>query len=261
MNLTPIETHGGIFVKRDDLFTHSGATGGKARACAAFLANHPSPAGLVTAASRESTQAPILARMAAALGVPCAIHYPSGAFTAEMDESFGLGAQLVQHKAGYGSVLRKRAEDDSALRRWLLVPQGMNFAEAVESTRLQVSSIANIAEDGRRPARIVVPVGSGMNLCGILRGLATLGLRIPVVGVRVGADPAKRLQAWTTPWERANLRLVESPTDYHAPAPDEWVYKFPTFVLDPHYEAKCVPFLQAGDLLWVVGVRASVPPF
>jgi hypothetical protein len=30
--------------------------------------------------------------------------------------------------------------------------------------------------------------------------------------------------------------------------------------LDPHYEAKTLPFLQEGDLLWAVGVRASALP-
>ena len=29
--------------------------------------------------------------------------------------------------------------------------------------------------------------------------------------------------------------------------------------LDPIYEAKCAQFLQAGDLLWVVGVRPTMP--
>ena len=31
-------------------------------------------------------------------------------------------------------------------------------------------------------------------------------------------------------------------------------------VLDPVYEAKCLPYLEPGDVLWTVGVRASALP-
>jgi hypothetical protein len=42
--------------------------------------------------------------------------------------------------------------------------------------------------------------------------------------------------------------------DYHQHAP---VAALGGLELDPVYEAKCLPFLRPGDLLWVVGRRAT----
>jgi hypothetical protein len=73
----------------------------------------------------------------------------------------------------------------------------------------------------------------------------------------VGADPTKRLDEYAPEGWRAMVTLIESGSDYHAPAP---VCEYDGITLDPHYEAKCIPFLLAGDLLWVVGIRQTLAP-
>ena len=58
----------------------------------------------------------------------------------------------------------------------------------------------------REIKRLVIPVGSGMSLAGVLWGMKDCGLSVPVLGVRVGADPRKQLakyapaigQAWSS---------------------------------------------------------------
>jgi 1-aminocyclopropane-1-carboxylate deaminase/D-cysteine desulfhydrase-like pyridoxal-dependent ACC family enzyme len=102
--------------------------------------------------------------------------------------------------------------------------------------------------------RIVVPVGSGMSLCGILAGLEAERLDIPVLGVIVGADPTKRLDRYAPMWRFAtNLELVESGVPY-----DTAIEATLGGVrLDPIYEAKCVRFMRPGDMLWVVGIRQT----
>jgi hypothetical protein len=243
--ITPVERHGGHWVKRDDLFQRAGARGGKVRTCSALAEGAK---GLVTAGSRQSPQVNIVARIAQDLGVPCRVHVPSGALTPELLSAQEAGAELVQHSPGYNTVIVSRARKDAAERGWTEIPFGMECQEAVEQTAAQVP--ARFPKDVRR---LVVPVDSGMSLAGILAGLESRGLSLPVLGVQVGADPTKRLDEFAPGW-RDRCDLVQSDLDYHAAAPETQIGDL---TLDPIYESKCLPFLEAGDLLWVVGIRPS----
>lgn len=241
---TPIEAHGEFWLKRDDLYEFAGVRGGKVRTCRALAAGAP---GLVTAGSRASPQVNIVAHVARALGVPCRVHVPTGALAPEVAAAAECGAEIVRHSPGYNTVIIARAREDAAARGWREIPFGMECEEAVRQTAAQVGDWP----DGVR--RVVVPVGSGMSLAGVLAGLARAGRDMPVLGVAVGADPTKRLDRFAPGW-RSRCSLVRSRLDYHAAAP---VDRLGDVVLDPIYEAKCLPFLVAGDLLWCVGIRQT----
>jgi len=75
-----------------------------------------------------------------------------------------------------------------------------------------------------------------------------------VLGIVVGASPQRRLDRYVPGW-RGQCTLVPAGVPYsqHAASP-------PWLALDPVYEAKCVPFLEPGDLLWVVGCRQTARP-
>lgn len=249
-DLTPVEEHGGHRVKRDDTFRVGDSAGGKVRTCLT-LASRPGVCGLVTAGSRQSPQVNIVATIARMLGLPCRVHVPEakGPLTPELAAAQDAGAEIVQHSPGYNTVIIARAREDAAERGWTEIPFGMECPEAVEAT---ASQVANIPGDIRR---VVVPVGSGMSLAGILAGLERAGqVGVPVLGVVVGADPAERLDAYAPGW-RDRVTLVHSELDYHDHAP---VTRLGGLDLDPVYEAKCLPFLEDGDLLWVVGRRGSL---
>jgi hypothetical protein len=256
-DITPVEEHGGFQVKRDDLFGVRGSMGGKARTCWALAtalavngAGFPTGAplaGLVTAGSRQSPQVNIVAAVAAELGVPCRVHVPSGDLTPELLAARAHGAEVVQHRPGRNSVIIARARADAAERGWLEVPFGMECPEAVEATAAQAAELPPAA-------RYVVPVGSGMTLAGVLAGLERAGNPAPVLGVVCGADPARRLDRWAPGW-RARCTLVGAGMDYHRHAAQT---RLGGLELDPIYEAKCLPHLRAGDLLWVVGRRETV---
>lgn len=249
-DLTPVEEYGGHPVKRDDLFRVGDSAGGKVRTCLT-LASRPGLTGLVTAGSRQSPQVNIVATIARRLGLPCRVHVPEakGPLTPELAAAQDAGAEIVQHRPGYNNVIIARAREDAAERGWAEIPFGMECPEAVEATAAQA---ANIPSDTRR---VVVPVGSGMTLAGVLTGLEREGLtHIPVLGVVVGADPADRLETYAPGW-RDRATLVHSDLDYHDHAP---VTRLGDLDLDPVYEAKCLPFLEDGDLLWVVGRRGSL---
>jgi hypothetical protein len=73
------------------------------------------------------------------------------------------------------------------------------------------------------------------------------------LGVVTGADPTKRLGKWAPGWRR-RCELVQAQQGYHDHAAET---RLGELELDPVYEAKCLPFLRPGDLLWVVGRRET----
>lgn len=256
--ITPVEVRdlpggGRVHVKRDDLFTVRGSGGGKVRSCLAIAQAAGKPVGLVTAGSRHSPQVNIVAAVAGRLGIPCRVHVPEAeGQTAELLAARAAGAEVIGHRPGHNSVIKKRAADDATELGWTLIPFGMEHPLAIEQTARQVASIGAMEEP---PRRIVVPVGSGMSLAGILAGLDALGLDIPVTGIIVGADPVKRLDAHAPGW-RGRCELVSAGVPYDEQVHDDSL----GFPLDPVYEAKCVRHLRDGDLLWVVGCRETVLP-
>jgi 1-aminocyclopropane-1-carboxylate deaminase/D-cysteine desulfhydrase-like pyridoxal-dependent ACC family enzyme len=254
--LTPIQEVGRIFIKRDDLFEVAEVPGGKVRTCLA-LASKGWLRGantLVTAGSRSSPQVNIVAHIAAHLGMEARCHTPMGALSPEVEAARVWGAEIIQHKAGYNSVIIARAHADALLPGRCEIPFGMECEEAVTQTRRQVANIPAGVQ------RIVIPVGSGMSLAGVLHGLIDRGIGVHVLGVCVGADPTKRLDMYGPnallhgrDW-RSMVTLVPSGSDYHKPAVETMLGDIK---LDPHYESKCISFLCSGDLLWCVGIRAT----
>jgi 1-aminocyclopropane-1-carboxylate deaminase/D-cysteine desulfhydrase-like pyridoxal-dependent ACC family enzyme len=202
-----------------------------------------------------SPQLNIVAQISKKLGVSCKAFVPATKQpdTPEMAAARQAGMEIVPVPAGYNSVIIARARQAAFESGWREIPFGMECAEAVEATRAQV---ANIPDNIRQ---IVVPVGSGMSLAGILHGMKDFNINHPVLGVVCGADPTRRLNTWAPLfWQSLPVKLISAGLDYHKPAP---VTTIEGLALDPIYEAKCLPFLQSHDLLWIVGIRqtASTP--
>jgi 1-aminocyclopropane-1-carboxylate deaminase/D-cysteine desulfhydrase-like pyridoxal-dependent ACC family enzyme len=252
IDFTPVEQHGDIQVKRDDLFEVAGVRGGKVRTCLAIAerVHRYGRPGIVTASARTSPQSVIVARIAKHLGIGARCHMPMGDYSDMMNLAKASGAEIVQHKAGYNTVIIKRAYDDAFDNGWILVPFGMECWEAVKQTRQQV---ANIDPEAKR---IVVTVGSAMSVCGILWGLADFDLEgIEVLGVVVGADPTKRLDRYAPMGWRHRLTLIKPAQEYHEAAETT---VFDGIDLDPYYESKCLSFLKPGDTFWNIGIRPSM---
>ncbi len=253
---TPVERRGDYWLKRDDLFRIAGVRGGKVRTCWNLAQGSK---GLITAGSRASPQVNIVAHIAARLGIPCRVHTPSGEPSPEVQAAIDVGAELEQHTPGHNSVIVARARADWIQHSgWTEIPFGMECQAAVQATAKQLDNL--IVNNAVLMRRIVVPVGSGMSLAGILHGIVKHGLEwpllgTPVIGVIVGADPTKRLDKYAPPNWRDLVQLVKSELDYHAPAP---ITTWQGVKLDPHYEAKCLPFMEPGDLLWCVGLRQTM---
>lgn len=232
------------WVKRDDLFTCNGLRGGKARTCYVLVAR--ADRGLTTASARVSPQSKIVAALAETYGLPCRIHTAWGELTEELLAAEQCGAEIIMHRPGYNSVIRRRARDDADARGWSEIPFGMESEVSIQTTSQQVRNLPKSA------SRLVIPVGSGMTLAGIAHGLNAVKSSLPVLGVVVGANPTKRLETWAPDNWRERVTLVQAAEPYNKKLLDT---KLGEIELDPVYEAKCLRFLEAGDCLWIVGFR------
>lgn len=244
--LTPVEEYGGLFFKRDDLFEVAGVRGGKVRSCLALAEG--AKVGLTTAGSRSSPQVNIVANIAKYLGLPCVAHTPQGVLNKELELAQEAGCKIIQHRAGYNNVIVSRSRAYAKETGYTDIPFGMEHDLAVVETMAQV---ANIPAEVKR---IVMPIGGGMSFAGVLSGLQFFKRDIPVIGVKVGADPLKRLNRWAPMGWQGMCTLVNAHYQY-----DDYVHtnKEIPFQLDPVYEAKCQDFLRPGDLMWCVGIRQS----
>ncbi len=253
-DVTPVEflSERGISLKREDLYSFAGVRGAKVRTCMHFISKaKESGVGVVTAGSRMSPQVNFVAQIAYRMGVKCAVHVPSGPLTPELISARSVGAKIIQHDYGYNSVIIARAREDAAERGWLEIPYGMESQEAVDYTKPQV---VNIPKDAKR---LLNSCGSGMTLAGILWGLKEHDIDIPVVAVCVGTVPNERLDRWAPPDWREMVEIIDEESDYHVPAP---LTELDGVILDPFYEAKCLPYLKEGDCLWVSAIRPSAVP-
>lgn len=269
MEYTPVQRVGPILVKRDDLFTVAGVRGGKARTCW-HLAQGAT--GLVTAGSRSSPQVNIVAQIARQLAIPCQVHVPVGELSAEVQQAQEAGAKIVPHKPGYNSVIIARAKEAADKNAWRYIPFGMECWEAVSQTSLQVANLPDWGPQSYN--RIVVPVGSGMTLCGVVHGMMQRwpGAPAPIVlGVWVGAVPFARLERYMPPPLAINvhvilrrfgvgtlggLRVGYAQAHQLGGERAAW-FAQAGIVLDEYYETKAAEYLQLGDLFWIVGIRRS----
>lgn len=228
-------------VKRDDTYTAApGACGGKARTAACMVT--PATQGLITAGGRGSRQIGIVAALAKARGLPARVHIPAGEPTPWIQMARDYGAEIIEHRPGYTSVIVARAKED--LRPgWVLVPYSMETQTAVLATATQVPVVT--------PKRILVSVGSGMTLAGILHGLN--GKPVPITAVIIGADPIKRLNTYAPRGWRERVELVKSKHSYHDHVKETINISGENYTLDPVYEAKLAEYIMPDDLVWITG--------
>ena len=245
---TPIEKRGSIYLKRDDLYQPGNirAWGGKARSCFRLVkeAKDRGFAGVVTAGSRSSPQVSIVANIAKKLGIACVAFAPQGDLGNELIDAQNQGAHLIQVFPGYNTVICARCKEFATANNYKEIPFGMMCPESINETAKQYKKIPPQVK------RIVVPIGSGMSALGIIEGMRHSNKKLPIIGIVVGADPTKTLNRFCPDWQDY-LTLQKSQFPYQK----ELSADIDGVELDCIYEAKCVPYLSSGDLLWIVGIR------
>lgn len=255
--LTPVQEIDGFFFKRDDLFKAAdGAYGGKARVVEYILSNDTSFGHVVTCGSRDSRQCELVARICKKYERRCDIFVPSGNDTDVIKSIESLGnATLHRTKVGYNNVLISQSKHFAETTHSLYIPFGLECQQSIDINKWQVQNIPQCVK------RIVIPCGGGMNMASVIKGVESfLTHEIQVVGVVVGKDPKNVLERFVGEKDgifstNVNYKLVYAETKYHQKAKST---SFCGIELDEVYEAKCIPFMQKGDLLWIVGKRENL---
>jgi len=247
--LTPVESIDGYFFKREDKFTYHNVNGGKVRSALKLCSGIKT--GLTTAGSKKSPQIQIISEIAKYNKIPFIAFTPSGELTPELIYAKNNGAQIEQVRMGFNNNLIKKARDKAHELNYKYIPFGMDCMDVLDEIAFQVQ---NIPEEVKR---IIVTVGSGITLSGILTGLLKYGINKKIIGISVGANATKRLDLYVPSW-RASCTLVKSEKEYSEQVKDNI---FCGIEMDGIYEAKCIPYIQKGDLFWIIGKGIRSMPF
>lgn len=234
-----IEKHNGIYILRLDKRETLGVYGDKAR-----IAYHMSLGqnGIVTCGSRDSVQVTAFAKVCDVLNTPCYVHIPKGKVTNSIQQLEETNCKIIREKVGHNNVLNAHARDNAKEMGYKFVQLGMLCEEAYqligENAKLIIPYINKIK-------RIVIPVGSGTTMIGMCNALAQHKINVPVLGVMTGMDATKNIKKDV---RYDNYKLVKSKESYHEKSDSV----FCGIKLNPTYEAKCAPYLQVGDLFYIV---------
>lgn len=251
--LTPVEAHGGWWAKREDAAGYAGPdypSGSKVRQYARMVAVAPPDAVLLVGCSADSCMGVYVAAAGRLTGLPAVVFTPARADPPPaVTYARALGATVHEVRPGYLSVVRARAREHGKAAgrpvvRW-------DVAGAVADAAAQTANLPAAVR------RVVVPTGSGLTAAGVAAGLGAAGRAgVAVLAVAVsdmatagGIETAAR-RAWAGPLPA--VRVERAPGPY-----GRWVYAVlpDGAYLDPYYAAKALPFVRAGDCLWVPGRR------
>lgn len=249
--LTPVEFINGYYFKRDDAYKIGDAIGGKARVAEHLIkkALNNGFTKVVTTGSRDSRQCDIVSSVCDYYNIECHLFMPSGKDTDVISNIQKRKTSVIHRtKVGYNSVLIHDSREWALAHNAYYIPFGMECQECIDINKHQV---ANIPTDVKR---IIIPCGGGMQMISVIHGLKCYDkAHIKVVGVQVGASPKRVIDKFLPNadlfCDEYNYEIIKSeiPYDKHINA------TFCGVELDEIYEAKCVPFLREGDLLWIVG--------
>lgn len=254
---TPIEQHGDVWFKREDKYVRAGVNGSKVRGYFHIADEVEDVQGITGGIARVSPNLSWIAAVGKRLDVPVRLHTAHGERTRGMEIAESLGAEVVQHEPGYMNQIRKEAKADAEDRDgWVCMPLAGKSDVAHDLRVEQVESLREVEDEIER---VVVPVGSGFSVGGVLEGVDRFDLDVDVLGVSVGIDPSDSLDEYApSDWEeRDDFELVESELEYEETPEQTTLEGVP---LDPIYEAKAIPFVEPGDLFWVVATRETALP-
>jgi len=281
---TPVEEISGYLFKRDDYFQPFDdipINGGKVRQAMLLIANNKDiirekHGGVIgTTTSVHSAQGMIVARVAKEFGFKCivgvggtepamAIKHPT------IRKAMDMGAEIVKVAGiGYASIIHKKLVEKYP--NLYPVKFGINLqdnpAAILESTARQVSNLPPNLD------YLVAPVGSGVTLAGIIRGLLKKHDRpkkliaIQIAGVERRESIEKMLPIITVTVADAPKYNLVSPVhyryEYHAIQGIPYFKRIKADIdgidLDGIYEAKAFNFmkntlrLKGKICFWVVG--------
>jgi 1-aminocyclopropane-1-carboxylate deaminase/D-cysteine desulfhydrase-like pyridoxal-dependent ACC family enzyme len=265
--LSPVEQHGDVFYKREDMFTPFGSdhvNGSKVRLALYQINKHLAKieafhkSTVMAQTSVHSTTGTILAKIAQHFNLKCIIclgaskpkTIPKHRMILLARDVYGAEIRNVSG-VGYAQVIEKKLKEICQQEGYYNSCYNPGFLHIISH---QVENLPDNLEN------LVIPVGAGIQMAGIVEGLHLHGKKVKrVIGVHVGPDRTKQIHSMLSfayPFEMVNLKTPYSK--------EEKVQIKPGFDLDPTYEAKAWNWMtQSLDLknektaFWVVGRKLS----
>jgi 1-aminocyclopropane-1-carboxylate deaminase/D-cysteine desulfhydrase-like pyridoxal-dependent ACC family enzyme len=265
--LTPVHQFpikGGTFwAKRDDLACYTGPewpSGSKVRQYAAMIAANPGKPMIVGCSAHSAMQ--IYVAAAAKLNKTKGIVYTAARAQRTDATAYAkrLGVELHEERPAYLNVVQSRAKARAGTLRKGYVK--WDEKGAVVDAANQVNAAQLVAVQ-----RIVIPTGSGLTAAGVLAGIylsAMTSIKVLCVAVSPMADK-KHIESQARQCIDAmmgdgrgskhrlpSLSVIRAKSKY-----DQWEAAIlpDGTPLDPYYAAKAMPYVKAGDLFWLPGLR------
>lgn len=266
--LTPVEMHNGIYLKREDLFQPFGentVNGGKLRQCMMLVGDIKDKySKVISCCSIYSPQAPITSAVARYYGLQCEIYY--GGTTPERVLKYRMpyiskqyGAKItIASKSGIHSILYNKAKKKAQENNWFVVDYGFNLTDKRELLLNAVSKqVKNIPD---KLDNLVITCGSGITTSGVLIGLKKYNKKVGTVYLVCTAPdrtdlihrnagqvnfPVKRIDLF----HQKGFKYENGLTEY-----------IDGIKLHPNYEAKSYNWIKQANLsgttlLWIVGSK------
>jgi len=296
-NLTPIDTFGYIFVKRDDYykpFKDSDVVGGKVRQCISLIESNLDlikkeyNSTVATASSVHSPQGIIVSRVAKEFGLKSilAIGGPkeleetiSHHKNLQIAKSLGCDIKLVT-KMPYNNVLYSKLNNlEEQYGSFFKVLFGMNIDNNPESIiGVTANQVLNIPKD---LDNLVIPVGSGISAGGILAGLIKYNIKPKNIYMVQIAGYDRTMDINNITQKYINVKIDSIDTRYGVNLSNGWKYnfirynKYPytkwlkipelEYSLDGRYESKAwdwminnIDYKNEKTLFWIIGNSYSV---
>ena len=251
--LSPVESREGVFFKREDQQRVGEVVGGKGMEGGAIIASRIFAGklvnGLTTAVDTSTTHMELIARLARHYKLPCRIHITAKMFGQPVLIAKELGAKLVIHKNKSLPSMIDASKGDVRKEGYFYIPGGMAEWVAIRRTREQT---ANIPDE---VTRVIVPVQTGITLCGVLHGLRDSSRKnVLVEGVRLGGDPQAALEKFAPTGFEEHFTW-RAPNNQYTDEKDAVLHGIQ---LDPVTTWKCRSHVQANTLLWLTELRSQV---
>lgn len=252
--ISPVELTNGIYVKRNDKLNIYDVNGGKSQGVyflitKAILKNYKS---VTTVGSRFSPQCDIVSDICENENIKCHLFMPLSKNETSIIEKIKRRNNSELHfiPYGYTSNLIYNAQKFCAEHNSYFIPFGMKCQENIDVISKQCSNIPESVK------RIIVPVGSGVTMCGIIKGLSDFDRKdVKVLGVQTGANSAKFINSNLPIMNEIDYKLVYYKPDLSPSKRYEETsnVKLGDINLNERYESKCFDFIKKGDLFWIVG--------
>ena len=249
LDSTPVERHGNLWFKRDDYFNIGDVYGSKIRVAYSLLseAKEKGYTSVVCANFRYSPQFLIVATVADMLGLKSIGFTSVGEKTSFVSQAELLGMEIRKVKYGYANVIQARAREYAEKFGGFLVPFWLKCSEAVRLAENQ--GLGTVFDESVE--RVVVAVGSGVNLAGLLRAFNTIENKKPVLAVLVGSDCRRFVfKQCPWPWVQEKVQFVKASQAY---LDNSFYNRVNDVDVDSRYEGKAIPYLRPGDLFWLIG--------